>query len=103
MRKIKVILAESFNNTYSYGYKIFSATFGGPVLKGRDRVRFFLSGEGRLLDDRFPRATVQGQLPHNSLEGFNWQSKLSIRLKQAMELEISSFGSVSNDEIYIHS
>ena len=99
---ISDFLGESFNNTYSYGYKVYNGAFGGPLFKGSDRVTFFISGEGRSIDDRFPRAGVVGQLPSNSLTSLNWQGKVNIRLKQTMDLEISSIGSTSEDEIYMH-
>ncbi|MCB0833415.1 MAG: TonB-dependent receptor [Bacteroidetes bacterium] len=38
----------------SYGYKVVSAGLGGPLIPGNNRIRFFVSGEARNIDDANP-------------------------------------------------
>ncbi len=38
----------------SYGYKVLSVGIGGPVIPGSNKIRFFVSGEGREIDDAEP-------------------------------------------------
>ena len=38
----------------SYGYKVLSVGIGGPVIPGNNKIRFFVSGEGREIDDAEP-------------------------------------------------
>ncbi len=52
-----------FLNTYSYGYKDFTGTVGGPVPGFKGKMRFFAAGERILEDDRIVRF----------LKGFNFQ------------------------------
>lgn len=38
----------------SYGYNVVSAGIGGPVIPGNNKIRFFISGEGRNIQDAEP-------------------------------------------------
>ncbi len=38
----------------SYGYKVLSVGLGGPVIPGNNKIRFFVSGEGRDIADAEP-------------------------------------------------
>jgi len=46
---------DQYLDTYSYGYNDFTATFGGPVPGTDNKLRFFLAGERRTLDDYIKR------------------------------------------------
>lgn len=52
-----------FLNTHSYGYRDFTATLGGPVPGTDNKLRFFVAGQRRLLDDYIQRFN----------RGFNFQ------------------------------
>ncbi len=38
----------------SYGYNVYSGGFGGPLIPGNNRIRFYLSGEARNIEDAEP-------------------------------------------------
>ncbi len=40
--------------TESYGYNNISAGFGGPLIPGNNKIKFFVSGEGQIFDDAEP-------------------------------------------------
>ena len=89
--------------TDSYGYNVYSLSLSGPVVKNNERFLFFLSGETRNIGDRFPRATAEGRLPHNSSSGFNWQVKLNANITDVIKAEFGTLGSKENYDIYVHS
>ncbi len=96
-------ITDAFLGTNSYGYKIYSSSLSGPIIKTNDRLMFFASGEVKRFDDRFPRAAAGGKLPHNSLKGFNWQAKLNAKITDNINGEFGTLGSKDNNDIYIHS
>ncbi len=95
-------ITDQFSGSSSYGYNIYSSSLSGPIKKGNDRLLFFVSGEAKNIDDRYPRATAGGKLPHNSIDGFNWQVKLNANITDAIKGEFATLGSKDNSDIYIH-
>ena len=55
----------------SYGYKVISVGIGGPVIPGSNKIRFFVSGEGRSIDDAEPSVwgNPQFNLTNNGIKG----------------------------------
>lgn len=84
----------------SYDYNVYGGTIGGPLFT--DKVRFFFSGELRDYADRFPRATADGKLPNNALQGWTGQGKLNFKLMQNLDLELSGVWSFDDIEEYSH-
>lgn len=89
--------------TPKYGYDIYNAAFSGPLIPRSERVLFFVSGERRLLGDRYPRAGAGAALPHNSTNGWNWQVKVNAELTTALKMELGSLGSTQMSDRYVHS
>lgn len=84
----------------SYDYNVYGGTVGGPIYS--DKANFFFSGELRDFGDRFPRATVGNELPHNDLEGWTGQGKLNFKLMRNLDLELSGLMSYDDINEYSH-
>jgi outer membrane receptor protein involved in Fe transport len=69
---------KSLFNSASWGYNVYSGTFGGPILPGSDMLTLFVAGERQFLRDSDPRA-IGGIKPNNSLSSWNMNGKLSYK------------------------
>ena len=123
------ITGRSWLGAPSFGYNNLDASLGGPLLPGNDRLSFFVSGERRDRKDRRPRWGVKageafgaelgafeqtvlseeeinmlrdGVLPHYSLEGWSWQSKLTFRISDNLLFKAGFLGSTDSYESYSH-
>lgn len=56
--------------SHSYGYNVWNLAFGGPLLPTFNKVRFYVSYEGRNIDDRSPSHFWDGKKPQNN--NGNW-------------------------------
>ncbi len=61
---------EEFLSSPSYGYRDLTATLGGPVPGTKDRLRFFLAGERRLMDDYVQRFNNGFNFQHSATPNF---------------------------------
>ncbi|MCC7430037.1 TonB-dependent receptor [bacterium] len=94
------VVTDKVSPDESYGYNIYGGTIGGPLFT--DKINFFLSGEFRDLEDRFPRSTASGKLPHNGLSGFTGQGKLNFNIISGLDLEFGGVWSQDKVDEYIH-
>lgn len=62
----------------SFGYNVYNATFGGPIIPGKDMLTIFLAVERQFLRDNDPRA-IGGIKPNSSLSSWNFNGKLSAK------------------------
>jgi outer membrane receptor protein involved in Fe transport len=69
---------KSLFNSASWGYNVYSGTFGGPILPGSDMLTLFVAGERQFLRDSDPRA-IGGIKPNNSLSSWNMNGKMSYK------------------------
>jgi len=97
----------SWIGTKRYDWNLYDASVGGPLIPGSDKASFYASGERRWEGDRGPRfvgdqlnqefqqvlGTKDGILPNNSLGGWTWQGKLSIKPSNRTNIKLSSLGS----------
>jgi outer membrane receptor protein involved in Fe transport len=105
----------------SFGYNNVEWALGGPILPDNNRIRFFVSGG--LLDqkDGSPSWGVtayewekdlltadeysmlkDGLLPHREYKRWSWQSKLTFRVSDRMDLKMGYLGSSRDSETYSH-
>ncbi len=99
--------AGSWIGAKRYDWNLYDASIGGPVIPGSDKVTFYASGERRWEGDRNPTfltspldtqlptllGTKDGRLPNNSLGGWTWQGKLSIRPSNKANIKLGTLGS----------
>ncbi len=109
----------SWLKTPSFGYNNFDGSFSGPLVPNNDRITFYISAERRGRDDRSPKGNVsaysldslytfgkdkymtvddynklkKGLLPHNDLQGWTWQGKLTFKMSNDLNLKIGLIGS----------
>ena len=76
-----------------YDYNVYDASFGGPLIKGKDLGSFYLSGQRRWQRDRGPRSNYIAPLPDNQLGGWTGQGKLSFTVSQSMDLKLGFLNS----------
>jgi outer membrane receptor protein involved in Fe transport len=86
----------------NFDYNIYDVNVGGPIPR-LEGSTFFLSGERRWQRDRQPSAVVDGQLPHNTLDGWGGQGKLSFRLNDNMNIKVGGMYSIDKWQEYLHS
>lgn len=100
----------------STDYNVYDGSLGGPLLPHKDDITFYVSGERRWQRDRSPSFLTdqyKNELsslglddqfkPHNSIDGWTWQGKLSWRLNDAMNLKLGTLGSQDKWNEYLHS
>ncbi|MCK4857820.1 MAG: TonB-dependent receptor, partial [candidate division Zixibacteria bacterium] len=85
---------------YSYDYNTYAANFDGPLLPNFDRASFFLSAERRWQRDRAPRATANGRLPVNSMDGWTWHGKIKFEINPKHFLRLGTLGSKDDWRLY---
>ncbi len=61
---------DEFLSTNSYGYRDLTATLGGPVPGFGNKLRFFVAGERRLVDDRIQRFNRGFNFQHSDTPDF---------------------------------
>jgi len=61
---------KTFLSTPSFGYRDFTATLGGPVPGFNNKLRFFVAGERRLMDDRIQRFNRGFNFQHSDTPDF---------------------------------
>lgn len=61
---------DEFLSTNSFGYKDFTATFSGPVPGTDNKLRFFVAGQRRLMDDRIQRFNRGFRFEHSDTPDF---------------------------------
>jgi outer membrane receptor protein involved in Fe transport len=95
-------LAGGWIGAEKYDYNIYALSFGGPLFPKSEKHTFFVSGEKRWQRDRFPRATAEGPLPNNSVDGWTWQGKFNFKLTDALKLQLGSLGSFDRWREYLN-
>ncbi len=85
-----------------YDYNVYDASFGGPVLPGKDWGNFYYSGQRRWQADRLPRANFDVPLPSNGLAGWTHQAKLSIPLGKPLSLKLGGLWSDDDWQEYLN-
>jgi outer membrane receptor protein involved in Fe transport len=100
-------LAGDWVGAKKYDWNVYDASLGGPILKGNDVATFYVSGERRWQADRQARfvpgplqdaqasllGTPRGRLQNNSLDGWTWQGKISLRPSDRFNLKFGTTGS----------
>jgi outer membrane receptor protein involved in Fe transport len=100
-------LAGDWVGAERYDWNVYDGSFGGPVIKGNDFAHFYVSGQRRWQADRQTRfvpeplqeaqasflGTPEGRLQNNSLDGWTWQGKLSLRPSDRLNVKIGTSGS----------
>ncbi len=101
------VLSGSWVGSERYDWNAYDGSFGGPVIKGNDVATFFVSGERRWQADRQTRfvpsalqdeqanlfGTPAGRLQNNSLGGWTWSGKLSVRPSDRLNMKFGTTGS----------
>lgn len=91
---------DQFLSTHSYGYKDVVATLGGPVPGFGRKLRFFVAGERKIVDDRIRRFSNGFNFQHSDVPDFeNNRFPLILTRQRDEELEalIQSSGIVMQD------
>ncbi len=96
-------IAGDWIDTHSYDYKVYEGSFSGPFVPGNDVVTFYLSSEVRDQGDFAPRATADGKLPHNSMDGITYHAKIHVKPSSKLRMEFGTLNSFDKYEEYFHS
>ena len=87
-------------------YNVYDASFGGPVLRGKENLTFYVSGERRWQGDRSSpfmpsifkndletRGFSGNRLPSNSASGYTFQGKLNWQPSDQLTIKAGGLGS----------
>ena len=106
LESVTDVLSGTWARAPKTGYNIYDASFGGPVLPGRDDLTFYVSGERRWQGDRrsafMPdvfkndletRGLGGERLPSNTASGFTFQGKLNWQPTDKFTIKAGGLGS----------
>jgi len=85
-----------------YDYNVYDASFGGPILKGRDIGTFYYSGQRRWQGDRSPNIVYDAPQPNNMLSGWTHQGKISIPFGKQISLRLGGLYSTDDWRRYLN-
>jgi outer membrane receptor protein involved in Fe transport len=106
LESVTDVLSGAWVGAPKTGYNVYDASFGGPVLPGKDDLTFYFSGERRWQEDRsapfMPSVFQDGlqmrglsvdRLPSNSASGYTFQGKLSWQPNDRLTFKAGGLGS----------
>ncbi len=81
---------EKLLNFSSWGYNVYNATLGGPILPGSDMLTLFVAGERQFLRDNDPRASG-GIKANSSTSSWNLNGKLSYKPMTTLQFLLGGY------------
>ena len=106
LESVTDVLAGNWVGAPATDYNVYDASFGGPVLPGKDDLTFYVSGERRWQGDRGPtfmpsvikndlesRGLSANRLPSNSASGYTLQGKLNWQPSDKLTFKAGGLGS----------
>ena len=96
------VVTDNFHGE-SYDYNIYAFDVSGPLAPDFSDLSFYLSGERRWQADRNPKATADGILPNNHLDGYTWQGKLRYDVAPQATVRFGILGSIDKWQQYVRS
>jgi outer membrane receptor protein involved in Fe transport len=106
LESVTDVLAGSWVGAPKTDYNVYDASFGGPVLPGKENLTFYVSGERRWQGDRSAafmpnvfkndlesRGLSGSRLPSNSSSGYTFQGKLNWQPTDRLTFKAGGLGS----------
>jgi outer membrane receptor protein involved in Fe transport len=106
LESVTDVIAGNWVGAPATGYNVYDASFGGPVLPGKEDLTFYVSGERRWQADRgaafMPsvfkndleaRRLSEKRLPSNSASGYTFQGKLNWQPSDKLTFKAGGLGS----------